>query len=133
MQWASELQRQPFGVEELVTSDKCSESDTTIGHVFDRLAEGGATLIFGETSEITGGEDMVAAQCATREVAEELMRTFQSYQDFIITKGVSTLGSQPTKSNIRGGLTTIEEKAMGNIQKMGTSRIQSVLKPAEEA
>lgn len=140
VQWASELQREPFEVSELMMSAKCGESDTTIGlaanpaigRAFDRLAEAGARAIFGETSEITGGENMVAEHCATPEVAGEFMRTFQAYQDFIMSKGADLLGSQPTEGNIRGGLTTIEEKAMGNIQKIGTSSIQSVLKPAEE-
>jgi len=140
VQWSSELQREPFDVSELVMSAKCGESDTTIGlatnptigRAFDRLAAGGATLIFGETSEITGAEDMVAAHCATPDVAEVFMGTFQAYQDFIISKGVDLLGSQPTEGNVRGGLTTIEEKALGNIEKMGTSPIQSVLGPAEE-
>jgi (2R)-sulfolactate sulfo-lyase subunit beta len=74
---------------------------------------------------------LIASHCATPEIASEFMRVFQDYQDFILSHGVDLLGSQPTEGNIRGGLTTIEEKAFGNIQKMGTSPIQSVLKPAE--
>jgi (2R)-sulfolactate sulfo-lyase subunit beta len=140
VQWSSELQREPFDVSQLTMSAKCGESDTTIGlatnptigRVFDRLAAEGATLIFGETSEITGAEDVVATHCATPEVADDWMRTFQAYQDFIISKGVDLLGSQPTEGNVRGGLSTIEEKAMGNIEKMGTSPIQSVLRQGEE-
>jgi (2R)-sulfolactate sulfo-lyase subunit beta len=140
VQWSSELQREPFAVSELTMSAKCGESDTTIGlatnpaigRVFDRLAAAGATLIFGETSEITGAEDIVADHCATPEVAREFMQTFQAYQDFIISKGVNLLGSQPTEGNVRGGLSTIEEKAMGNIEKMGTSPIQSVLGQGQE-
>jgi len=140
VQWSSELTREPFSVSELVMSAKCGESDTTIGlatnptigRVFDRLAAEGATLIFGETSEVTGAEDLVAENCATPEVAEDWMRTFQTYQDFIISKGVDLLGSQPTEGNVRGGLSTIEEKAMGNVEKMGTSPIQSILGQGEE-
>jgi (2R)-sulfolactate sulfo-lyase subunit beta len=140
VQWSSELQREPFAVSELTMSAKCGESDTTIGlatnpaigRVFDRLAAAGATLIFGETSEITGAEDIVVDHCATPEIASEFMQTFQAYQDFIISKGVDLLGSQPTEGNLRGGLSTIEEKAMGNIEKMGTSPIQSVLGQGQE-
>ena len=140
VQWASELKREPFELGELVVSAKCGESDTTlglasnpaVGRVLERLVEAGATAIFGETSEITGAEDIVASQAATPEVAEEFMRAFRSYQEFIKSQGVDLLGSQPTQGNIRGGLSTIEEKALGNIQKIGRNKVQSVLAPAEE-
>jgi (2R)-sulfolactate sulfo-lyase subunit beta len=59
------------------------------------------------------------------------MKTFQDYQDFIIGTGADLLGSQPTEGNIRGGLTTIEEKALGNVEKMGRNKVVSVLKPAQ--
>ncbi|RKY73894.1 MAG: D-galactarate dehydratase [Candidatus Latescibacterota bacterium] len=140
VQWASELKREPFELGELVVSAKCGESDTTlglasnpaVGRVLERLVDAGATAIFGETSEITGAEDIVASQAATPEVAEEFMRAFRSYQEFIKSQGVDLLGSQPTQGNIRGGLSTIEEKALGNIQKIGRNKVQSVLAPAEE-
>jgi (2R)-sulfolactate sulfo-lyase subunit beta len=95
------------------------------------MIEAGATAIFGETSEITGAEDLVAKQAATPEIANTFIKTFQDYQTFILNTGADLLGSQPTKGNIRGGLSTIEEKAFGNIQKIGRNKIQSVLKPAE--
>ncbi|RKY57684.1 MAG: D-galactarate dehydratase [Candidatus Latescibacterota bacterium] len=140
VQWASELKREPFELGELVVSAKCGESDTTlglasnpaVGRVLERLVDAGATAIFGETSEITGAEDIVASQAATPEVAEKFMRAFRSYQEFIKSQGVDLLGSQPTQGNIRGGLSTIEEKALGNIQKIGRNKVQSVLAPAEE-
>lgn len=140
VQWASELQREPFAIHELWMSTKCGESDTTsglaanptVGRVFERLAEAGATLIFGETTEVTGGEDIIMSQCATPEVAAEFKRVFDDYQALIESQGVDLLGSQPTEGNIRGGLTTIEEKALGNIQKMGRCTVQSVLAPAQE-
>jgi len=140
VQWANELQREPFAINELWMSTKCGESDTTsglasnptVGRVFERLAEAGATLIFGETTEVTGGEDIIMGQCATPEVAAEFKRAFDDYQALIESQGVDLMGSQPTEGNIRGGLTTIEEKALGNIQKMGRCTVQSVLEPAVE-
>ena len=139
VQWASEIQREPIELGELVVSVKCGESDTTlglaslpaVGRVLERMIEAGATAIFGETSEITGAEDIVAAQAATPEVAEAFIKTFRDYQAFITGTGADLLGSQPTQGNIRGGLSTIEEKALGNIQKLGCNKVQSVLKPAE--
>jgi (2R)-sulfolactate sulfo-lyase subunit beta len=138
--WATELPREPIKISEMTLSTKCGESDTTsglasnptIGRVFERLEKMGATLIFGETSEVTGAEDKIAERCATPAVRDEFMRTFQAYQDFINSQDADLLGSQPTQGNIRGGLTTIEEKALGNVEKMGRCTVQSVLKPAEE-
>jgi len=139
VQQASEIRRGPIDVGELTVSAKCGESDTTlglasnpvVGRVLDRLVDAGATAIFGETTEITGAEDIVASHAATPEVAEAFMAAFNAYQDLIKAQGVDLLGSQPTEGNIRGGLSTIEEKALGNVQKIGTSKIQSVLKPAQ--
>jgi len=91
----------------------------------------GATAIFGETSEITGAEDLVAAQAISQEVADAFKQSFKDYQDFITSTGADLMGSQPTQGNIRGGLSTIEEKALGNVQKMGKNKVQSVLRPAE--
>ena len=140
VQYATELQREPFTVDQLCMSTKCGESDTTsglaanptVGRVFERLADAGATLIFGETTEVTGGEDIIASQCVNQAVADEFMAFFNDYQALVKSKGVDLLGSQPTEGNIRGGLTTIEEKAMGNIQKMGRCSVVGVLDKAVE-
>ena len=85
-----------------------------------------------ETSEVTGAEKKIAENCISEQVADDFMRTFEAYQDFINEQDADLLGSQPTQGNIRGGLTTIEEKAFGNIEKMGRCKVQSVLKPAQE-
>jgi (2R)-sulfolactate sulfo-lyase subunit beta len=139
VQYATELPRVSFTWPELLLSVKCGESDTTsglganptVGRALDFILEEGATAIFGETTEVTGGEDVVASRAATPAVREKFMKTFNDYQDFVNAQDADLLGSQPTQGNIRGGLTTIEEKAMGNIQKMGRNKVVSVLAPAE--
>jgi (2R)-sulfolactate sulfo-lyase subunit beta len=141
VQWASELQKTECTLNELYVSVKCGESDTTsglasnptVGNAIDKLVDMGATTCFGETSEITGAELVCKARAATPEVGEEFMRVWNAYNDIIVKFKTDDLsGSQPTKGNIRGGLTTIEEKAFGNLQKIGkTSRYLGVLKPAE--
>ena len=90
-------------------------------------------LYFGETSELTGGEHLVAERCATPEVRDRFMTFFNRYQDMINRHKTSDLSdSQPTKGNIAGGLTTIEEKALGNIQKIGKKcKVDGVLDKAE--
>ncbi len=141
VQWASELRPEEASVGELWISTKCGESDTTsgcgsnptVGNAFDKLYPHGTTLLFGETSEITGGEHLVAERCRTDEVRERFMFMFDRYQDMINRYKTSDLSdSQPTKGNIEGGLTTIEEKALGNIQKIGKEcLVDGVLDKAE--
>ncbi len=139
VQQASEIPREPVQLEEVMVSAKCGESDTTlglasnpaIGRVLERIIQAGGTALFGETSEITGAEALVVAQAINEEVADAFLSTFNAYQEFIMGTGADLLGSQPTKGNIRGGLSTIEEKAFGNIQKIGRNKIVSVLRPAE--
>jgi (2R)-sulfolactate sulfo-lyase subunit beta len=91
----------------------------------------GGTMLFGETSEVTGGEHVLARRMATPELQEKFLKVHRDYVNFIESQGVDLFGSQPTQGNIAGGLTTIEEKAMGNIQKAGTSPVVGVLEPAE--
>lgn len=137
---ATEMRREPFGVDQLTMSTKCGESDTTsglasnpaVGRAFERLAAAGATLVFGETTEVTGGEDIIMALCATPEIAAQFKAAFDDYQALVKSQGVSLVGSQPTEGNIRGGLSTIEEKALGNIQKAGRCTIVDFLEPAQE-
>ena len=141
VQLASEKQREVCAISELWVSTKCGESDTTsgcgsnptVGNAFDKLYETGNTLVFGETSEITGGERIVADRCRTPDVKERFMFMFNRYQDMINRHKTSDLSdSQPTKGNIAGGLTTIEEKALGNIQKIGKKcMVDGVLDKAE--
>ncbi len=141
VQWASELQRVECPISDLWVSTKCGESDTTsgcgsnptVGSAFDKLEPLGVTMCFGETTEITGGENIVADRCATPEVRAQFMKMFDRYQEIIERHKTSDLSdSQPTKGNIEGGLTTIEEKALGNIQKIGKKcKVIGVLDKAE--
>jgi len=141
LQWASERTRSECPLSELWVSTKCGESDTTsgcgsnptVGDAFDKLYAAGCTLVFGETTELTGGEQLVAARCRDDKVRADFMRVFNRYQEVIERHKTSDLSdSQPTKGNIAGGLTTIEEKALGNIQKIGRQCIvDGVLDKAE--
>lgn len=141
VQWASERQREACSLDELYVSVKCGESDTTtglascptVGNVIDRLVDFKGTASFGETSELTGAEHVVKTRAATPAVAEQFMRIWSDYNEFINRHKTDDLSeSQPTKGNIRGGLTTIEEKAFGNIQKLGKrARFVGCLEPAE--
>ena len=142
LQQASEQRRVECPLSDLWVSHKCGESDTTsglganptVGNFLDKFDGLGVTQCFGETSEITGAELVCRERAATPEVGEKFMQTFNAYQEVIDRYKTSDLSeSQPTKGNIEGGLTTIEEKAFGNLEKIGkNARYIDVLEPAEE-
>jgi (2R)-sulfolactate sulfo-lyase subunit beta len=136
---ASEARREPAQLQDIMVSIKCGESDTTtglgscptVGVVVDRCVDAGGTVLFGETSELTGGEHLIADRCATPALRDRFMDMYSAYVAGIESREADLLGSQPTQGNIAGGLSTIEEKALGNIEKTGTKPVTGVLAPAE--
>jgi len=142
VQWATELQKEDCPVTDLWVSTKCGESDTTtglsscptVGNMYDKLIPHGLYGVFGETSEITGAEHICEKRAANPEAAAKFRKTWQAYTDDVIEqfKTSDLSDSQPTKGNILGGLSTIEEKALGNLEKIGrSSSYIDVLEPAE--
>lgn len=139
VQDAAELVREPVQRGELMLSIKCGESDTTSGlgscpttaEVVDRWVDAGGTVLFGETSELTGGEHLVAQRCVDGDIRTKFQQIYDRYLKIVESQGANLLGSQPTQGNIAGGLSTIEEKAMGNIAKLGGRPVVDALEPAE--
>ena len=142
VQWASEIQRTECKFSELYISVKCGESDTTtglsscptVGNVLDKHCALGGIASFGETSELTGAEHIVKAKAANKEVEAKFTAMFEDYQKLVFDQkaGTDLSESQPTKGNIAGGLTTIEEKALGNVEKLGKrTKFIDALQPAE--
>ena len=142
LQWASEKRRVECPLSDLWISVKCGESDTTsglasnptVGNLMDKLEPQGVRLCFGETSEITGAEMVCAARGKDEKAKKKFLDTWNNYNNFILENKTNDLSeSQPTAGNIKGGLTTIEEKAFGNLQKIGKKvKYVDVLEPAEE-
>jgi (2R)-sulfolactate sulfo-lyase subunit beta len=139
---ASEIQRTACDFKDLYISVKCGESDTTtglsscptVGNVLDKHCDAGLAS-FGETSELTGAEHIVKSKAANKEVESKFDAMFQDYTKLVFDQkaGTDLSESQPTKGNIAGGLTTIEEKALGNVEKLGKrTKFIDALKPAEE-
>ncbi len=142
LQDATELQRVDCDFKDLYISVKCGESDTTtglsscptVGNVLDKHCEQGFGS-FGETSELTGAEHIVKSKAASKEVEAKFTAMFDDYTKLVFDQkaGTDLSESQPTKGNIAGGLTTIEEKALGNVEKLGKrTKFIDALKPAEE-
>ena len=142
VQWASEQRRVECRLKDMWVSVKCGESDTTsglasnptVGNFIDKVDPFGVTSCFGETSEITGAEMVCATRGKTPAAGKKFFKTWKAYMDEVIEpyKTSDLSDSQPTKGNIEGGLTTIEEKAFGNLEKIGQkTRYVDVLGPAE--
>ena len=140
--WATELRRTECKLSECFISVKCGESDTTtglsscptVGNFIDKHCALGGFASFGETSELTGAEHIVKAKAANKEVEAKFTAMFDDYTKLVFDQkaGTDLSESQPTKGNIAGGLTTIEEKALGNVEKLGKkTKFIDALKPAE--
>ncbi len=132
-------QREPFGLEEIRLAVKCGGSDTTsalgcnpvAGWAVDRIIDANGTAVFGETAELIGAEHIVARRGATPEVGKKLLEAVGRTDKRIFEAGVDILGSEPTPGNIKGGLTSIEEKSLGAIAKSGTRPLTDVLEWGE--
>ncbi|RAO99293.1 D-galactarate dehydratase [Petrotoga sp. 9PW.55.5.1] len=135
VQYATSLKKEWVDFSEITISLKCGESDTTsglasnrvVGRFVENFLQNNGTILFGETTELTGAEHIIAERFKKKEDKEKFMRIFNEYQELIESQEVDLLGSQPTQGNIEGGLSTIEEKALGNIQKIGKAQIDSAL------
>ena len=111
----------------LVLSLKCGGSDYTsglasnpaLGRVADRLVELGGAAVLGEIAEIMGAEHLLAARAAAPDAAAQLLRVINRVEAEAMALGLDIRGTQPSPGNIRGGLTTIEEKSLGATHKGG--------------
>lgn len=136
---ASLQAREPFPISKLVMGMKCGSSDTTsglvpnpaIGVASDLLVEAGGTSILGEVTEFIGAEHILVKHAANKEVADSILELVNRMEKRTMAVGEDIRGGQPTGGNIKGGLTTIEEKSLGAIAKAGTAPIQAVYEYGE--
>ena len=132
---ASELQREPCPIAELQLGLECVGSDATsglvanpvLGYVSDRIVSEGGTVIFSETSEMIGAEDILAGRAATPELAQRIRDLIWQREKDMIDMGEDIRLSQPSPGNKKGGITTIEEKSLGCIYKGGTTPIREFI------
>ncbi|MGA2991111.1 MAG: UxaA family hydrolase [Candidatus Korobacteraceae bacterium] len=136
---ASETHRQRITMQDLVVGVKCGGSDATsgiasnaaVGVAVDRIIESGGTVIFSETTEILGAEHILARRAKNDSVAQKITRAVQENEQMAMAAGIDLMGINPVPDNIRGGISTIEEKSLGAILKTGTSPVEDVLGYAE--
>lgn len=132
---ASCVKREEAPIDRLMLGVECGGSDTTSGVVSnpafgilaDRLVEEGGTVILSETTEWMGAEEMLSKRAVTPKIGEGIFQAVQWYEDYIKSIGVDLNGFNPAPDNIKGGLSTIEEKALGSVKKGGSSPIRELV------
>ncbi|MBE9505854.1 MAG: UxaA family hydrolase [Chloroflexi bacterium] len=137
---ASLLQREPFDISHLTFASKCTGStpasimacNPAVGWAADALVKQGGTFIFSETAETIGAEHLLARRAVNPDVAKRIVDVALRMEQRMKDSGVDIRGSQPVPGNIRGGMTTLEEKSLGAIAKSGKSPIDGVLEWSEK-
>jgi altronate dehydratase large subunit len=136
---ASKLRRVEVGDEHLCLGVKCGYSDTTsgiagnpaIGYLFDKVVKAGGTAFLGETTEIIGAEHFLAKRAANPQVAKAILDAVAHREAMAKSTGVDIRTINPIPANIKGGLSSLEEKSLGAVHKAGTSTVQGVLQYGE--
>ena len=132
---ANDIKREPFDFSHLILGLECGGSDSisgitanpAVGVVSDKIVELGGTSILPEFTEWVGTEHLLMKRAVNEEVARQISHPLNTFLDAIKSRGIDFRGTQPTPGNIKGGLTTIEEKSLGTIAKSGKAPIQGVI------
>ncbi|ALS24661.1 altronate dehydratase [Paenibacillus sp. JMULE4] len=139
VQDASELMREPFPFSELIVGTECGGSDAcsglsanpAVGFVSDRIVDCGGTSILAETTELIGAEHLLANRAVDDKVAKRVYEVIQAMENRAFTMGVDIRTGNPSPGNIRGGLSSLEEKSLGAANKAGTRPLQELIDYAE--
>lgn len=136
---ASEVERTEVDFGKLMIGVKCGLSDAssgisgnpTVGYMADRLIDDGGTVVFSETTEVIGAEDILAKRCANNMVRKEFMDAVYRTEEEAKLTGEDIRTINPIPANIEAGITTLEEKSLGAMAKTGSREIKGVLKYAQ--
>ena len=136
---ASGMQRQSCDLGQITLGVKCTGTDTmsalaghrAVGRAYDVVIGSGGCALFSETAELIGAEHIMARRAAHEDVAGRLLAVVGRMEKAIAAAGVDIRGSQPTRGNIQGGITTLEEKSLSSIVKTGTTPLMGVVEYAE--
>ncbi|MEY4087043.1 MAG: hypothetical protein RIU70_153 [Actinomycetota bacterium] len=137
---AASMQRIDAPLSAIVLGLECGGSDAlsgitanpALGVASDRLVELGATSVLGETTEILGAEHLLAARAIDPEVGKRIVAMVARYESSINYEGIDIRGAQPSRGNIEGGLSTLEEKSLGAAKKAGNAPVTGVLEFGEK-
>jgi D-galactarate dehydratase / Altronate hydrolase, C terminus. len=131
----SKVDREETDLSSLVLATNCGGSDATsglsanpaLGWASDRLVEAGGTVILGETTELIGTEHILAARAKNERVKNQILTIVHGLEEEFHRLGIDVRGANPSPGNMKGGLSTLEEKALGGILKGGTTTINEVV------
>jgi altronate hydrolase len=130
---ANDVKREPIPASEIILGTECGGSDgnsgvtanPAVGVASDLIVSCGGTAILGETSEIYGAEHLLTRRARTPEVAEKLLERIRWWNWYASVFGVE-LDNNPSVGNKAGGLTTIAEKSLGAVAKIGRTALEAV-------
>jgi altronate dehydratase large subunit len=131
---ANKRERQPIPYSELIVGTECGGSDAysglsanpAVGVASDIHVDHGGTVILSEITEFLGAEMILADRCASPEVRDKLLDLVAWTEQSLASLGSSSV-ADITPGNLKGGLTTIEEKSLGCIKKGGSRAVQEVV------
>jgi altronate dehydratase large subunit len=131
--------RESFEANQLIIGTKCGGTDWTsaiasnsaVGKVSDRIVQGGGTSLLGETVGWFGAEKELLRRAKTEQIQNDILRILHKRYDEAERRGMRVEHANPSPGNFEGGITTLVEKALGNIRKGGESPIEGVLSIAE--
>jgi altronate dehydratase large subunit len=136
----SRFRREEVLISDLIIGVECGHSDATsgilsnpvVGAALDRLLDQGATAMIGETVEWLGAEHLLAKRARTIRTGEAIISAVRAREAMAASSGMSLTGNNPGEENIRGGLTTIEEKSLGAVIKSGSRPVEGLLSVGEK-
>lgn len=132
---ATAMRREAAPLSKLTIGMKCGDSDATsglagnpaLGRAVDRLIDAGGTALFSETLELIGAEQTLVQRAKTPEVAQRLLRLIADWEARAASIGEDIRTINPIPENIAAGITTLEEKSLGAVEKTGTRGLSGVL------
>jgi len=135
----STLDLEPATVADLVIGLECGASDAAsgltannaLGVAVNRIIDKGGSAIIGETEECVGAERLMAANTTTEAVGNKVLEVVKRMEHRLNMYGIDLTSEQPVEVNIQAGISTIEEKSLGCVRKIGTRPIVEVLEYSE--
>ena len=132
---ATAMRREAAPLSKLTIGMKCGDSDATsglagnpaLGRAVDRLIDAGGTALFSETLELIGAEQTLVQRAKTPEVAQRLLLLIADWEARGASIGEDIRTINPIPENIAAGITTLEEKSLGAVEKTGTRELSGVL------
>lgn len=131
---AKDFKRETMDIKELCIGLKCGGSDgysgltanPLVGKISDKIVSAGGSAILTEVPEMFGAEQLLMNKCKNKEVYEKYKKMIVDFKNYYISQGFPVY-ENPSPGNKKGGITTLEEKSLGCIEKAGSTKIADVL------